>query len=54
MAETLTVDNQSDAEIINSAGELTAEEEDSLAIGESLVEQQDQLLAGKYKNAEEL
>ncbi len=54
MAETLTVDNQSDAEIINSAGELTSEEEDSLAIGESLVEQQDQLLAGKYKNAEEL
>ena len=54
MAETLTVDNQSDAEVISAAGELSAEEQDSLALGESLVEQQEQLLAGKYKNAEEL
>ena len=54
MAETLTVDNQSDAEIMSDAGELTAEEQASLALGESLVEQQEQLLAGKYKNAEEL
>ena len=51
MAETLTVDNQSDAEIMSDAGELTAEEQDSLALGESLVEQQESLLAGKYKNA---
>ena len=51
MAETLTVDNQSEAEVMADAGELTAEEQDSLAIGESLVEQQEQLLAGKYKNA---
>ncbi len=54
MAETLTVDNQSDAEIMSDAGQLTADEQDSLALGESLVEQQEQLLAGKYKNAEEL
>ena len=54
MAETLTVDNQSDAEVMSDAGELTAEEQDSLSLGESLVEQQEQLLAGKYKNAEEL
>lgn len=54
MAETLTVDNQSSAEVMSEAGELTAEEQDSLALGESLVEQQEQLLAGKYKSAEEL
>ena len=54
MAETLTVDNQSEAEVMSEAGELTAEEQDSLALGESLVQQQEQLLAGKYKSAEEL
>ena len=35
-------------------GQLTAEEQDSLAVGEQMVEQQEQLLAGKYKDAEEL
>ena len=35
-------------------GELTAEEKDSLAVGEKMQEQQEQLLAGKYKDAEEL
>ena len=54
MAETLTVDNQSEAEVMADAGELTAEEQDSLALGESLVEQQEGLLAGKYKDAEAL
>ena len=54
MAETLTVDSQSSAEVMSAAGELSAEEQESLALGESLVEQQEQLLAGKYKNAEEL
>jgi len=54
MAETLTLDNKSEAEVMSDAGELTSEEQDSLAIGENLVEQQEQLLAGKYKNAEEL
>jgi len=48
MAETLTYDNTPDAEV------LTEEEQDSLAVGEELVEQQEQLLAGKYKNAEDL
>ena len=33
---------------------MTAEEQDSLAVGEKLVEQQEQLLAGKYENAQEL
>ena len=54
MAETLTVDNQSEAEMMSDAGQLTAEEQDSLSLGESLVEQQEGLLAGKYKDAEAL
>ena len=36
------------------AGELTPHEQDSLEVGEKLAEQEQQLLAGKYKNAEEL
>ena len=56
MSETLTIDPTPPAEV---AGEqegiqLTAEEQDSLAVGEQIVEGQEQLLAGKYKNAEEL
>ena len=35
-------------------GELSAEELDSLEVGERLAEQENQLLAGKYKSAEEL
>ena len=35
-------------------GELTADEKESLAIGEEMQEAQDQRLAGKYKNTEEL
>jgi len=35
-------------------GEFSAEELDSLAVGEKLAEQEQQLLAGKYKSAEEL
>lgn len=48
MAETLTYDNTPDAEV------LTEEEQDSLAVGEELMAEQENLLAGKYKNAEEL
>ena len=56
MAETLTVDPNAPAEIVGrEAGvELTADEQDSLAVGEQIVEQQEQLLAGKYKDAEAL
>ena len=56
MAETLTVDNTPQTEIVGeSAGvELTADEQDSLQVGEKITEAQDQLLAGKYKTAEEL
>ena len=48
MAETLSYDNTPDADV------LTEEEQNSLEVGEQLVEAQEQLLAGKYKNAEDL
>lgn len=48
MAETLTYDNTPDAEV------LTEEEQDSLAVGEELMAEQENLLAGKYKNAQDL
>ena len=48
MAETLSYDNTPEAEV------LTSEEQDSLQVGEQLVAEQEQLLAGKYKNAEDL
>ena len=35
-------------------GELSAEELDSLQVGEQLAQEQEELLAGKYRNAEEL
>ena len=38
----------------NGPGELNAEEQDSLQVGEELEAQHEQMLAGKYKNAEEL
>ncbi len=56
MAETLTIDPTPTAEIVGEeAGvQLTAEEQESLELGTKITEQQEQLLAGKYKNAEEL
>ena len=51
MAETLSYQEPQN---VTSVDNLTAEEQDSLAVGEQLSEQQDQLLAGKYKNAQEL
>ena len=48
MAETLSYDNTPDTEV------LTTEEQDSLEVGEKLVAEQEQLLAGKYSSAEEL
>ena len=56
MAETLTVDNTPQTEIVGESEgvQLTAEEQDSLQVGEKITESQDQLLAGKYKTAEEL
>ena len=49
MTDTLTY-NPTDPD----AGELTPDEQDSLQVGEKLAEQEEKLLAGKYKNAEEL
>ena len=51
MAETLSYQEPQNVTTVDN---LTAEEQDSLAVGEQLVEQQEQLLAGKYKNAQEL
>ena len=52
MAETLTVDTTPQTETLTD--NLTPDEQDSLAVGEEMQAQQEQLLAGKYKNAEEL
>ena len=52
MAETLTYNNSPDT--VSTAENLTADEQDSLEVGSKLVEEQEALLAGKYKNAEEL
>ena len=54
MAETntFTVDTAPQTETMTD--NLTADEQDSLAVGEKIVEQQEQLLAGKYKDASEL
>ena len=54
MAETntFTVDTTQQTETMSD--NLTADEQDSLAVGEKIVEQQEQLLAGKYKDASEL
>jgi hypothetical protein len=49
MANEITLNPYEQAE-----GEFSAEELDSLQVGEKLAEQEQQLLAGKYKSAEEL
>jgi len=49
MAETLTVTSEDQL-----GGELTAEEQDSLQVGEKLVAAHEQKLAGKYDSAQEL
>ena len=48
MADTLSYDPTPEAEV------LTEEEQDSLQVGQELKEQQEQLLAGKYKSAADL
>ena len=52
MAETLTYDPGTDT--VTTEENLSSEEKDSLEVGEKLVAEQESLLAGKYKNAEEL
>jgi len=52
MAETLTYDPGTDT--VSTEENLTPDEQDSLQVGEQMQNQQEQLLAGKYKNAEDL
>ena len=52
MAETLTYDPGTDS--ITTEDNLNADEQDSLQVGEQIQAEQEQLLAGKYKNAEDL
>jgi len=51
MAETLTFENTQETTTLDN---LNADEQDSLQVGEAMVEAQDELLAGKYKDAQEL
>ena len=51
MAETLTFENTTEA---TSAENLNADEQDSLKVGEAIQDEQENLLAGKYKDAQEL
>jgi len=52
MAETMTYDAATDT--VTTSDNLNADEQDSLAVGEQMQAEQEQLLAGKYKNAEDL
>ena len=52
MAETLTYDPGTDS--VTTETNLNADEQDSLQVGEQIQAEQEQLLAGKYKNAEDL
>jgi len=52
MAETLTYDPGSDT--VTQGDNLTPDEQESLQVGEEMQKQEGELLAGKYKNAEEL
>ena len=52
MAETMTYDPGTDT--VTTENSLTPDEQESLEVGEALQEQQEGLLAGKYKNAEDL
>ena len=51
MSETLTFENNQEQTTMEN---LNADEQDSLQVGEAMVEAQDELLAGKYKDAQEL
>ena len=51
MAETLTFENTTET---TSLENLSAEEQDSLQVGEQMEQDQNELLAGKYKDAKEL
>ena len=52
MAETMTYDAGTDS--ITTENNLTEAEQESLQVGEAMQQEQEQMLAGKYKNAEDL
>ena len=52
MAETMTYDPGTDT--VTTEENLTAEEQDSLKVGTEIVNEHESMLAGKYKNAQEL
>ena len=52
MSETLSY--QPEVQTETNLDQLTPEEQESMKVGEALEQQQETLLAGKYKNAEEL
>tara|TARA_R100001594_G_scaffold120694_1_gene156348 strand:+ start:681 stop:1517 length:837 start_codon:yes stop_codon:yes gene_type:complete len=54
MAETLTYDAGTDTVTDGEGNNLTPAEQESLKVGEELTSQQDQLLAGKYEDAQQL
>ena len=54
MSETQTLSYQPEVQTETMPDNLTPEEQENLAVGEKLQADQEQLLAGKYKSAEEL
>ena len=52
MGETITYDAATDT--VSTEGSLTADEQDSLQVGEQMIADQEGLLAGKYKSPQEL
>ena len=54
MAETQTFSYQPETTTETNLDQLTPEEQDSLAVGESISEKEEQVYAGKYKSAEDL
>ena len=54
MAETNTFTVDTTPDTVTMTDNLTADEQDSLKVGEEIVDQQESLLAGKYKDASEL
>ncbi len=52
--QTLSMESETNSENVEEVSDLSNEEKDSLLIGEQMENQQDELLAGKYKNAKDL
>ena len=52
--QTLSMESETNTENAESVNDLSIEEKDSLLIGEDMENQQDNLLAGKYKDAKDL